>query len=72
MLGGDKTDMPGMVRASFGCYNTTDDIDKLIDMLERIQRKDYTGDYKQEVRSGEFVPRNYTEPHAGYFSLNDK
>jgi len=69
MLGGDKTDMPGMVRASFGCYNTTDDIDKLIEMLTRIQRKEYSGEYEQEVRSGEFIPKNYTEPHAEYFSL---
>ncbi len=69
MLSGDKTDMPGMVRASFGCYNTTDDIDKLIDMLVRIQGKDYKGDYEQETRSGEFVPKNYVEPHNEYFKL---
>ncbi len=72
MLSGDKTDMPGMVRASFGCYNTTDDIDKLIDMLSRIQRKDYQGDYEQETRSGEFVPKNYVEPHEEYFRFSRK
>jgi hypothetical protein len=28
MARGDKSDMPGLVRASFGCYNTTDDVDR--------------------------------------------
>ncbi|MBN4056747.1 aminotransferase class V-fold PLP-dependent enzyme [bacterium AH-315-J21] len=70
MLSGDKSDMPGMVRASFGCYNTTDDIDKLIDMLVRIQRKDYQGAYIQETRSGEFVPKDYQEPHSSYFKFS--
>ncbi len=70
MLAGDKSDMPGMVRASFGCYNTTEDIDKLIAMLTRIQNKDYQGDYEQEIRSGEFIPKNYQEPHNEYFRLS--
>ncbi len=28
LLAGDKSEMPGMVRASFGCYNNTDDVDR--------------------------------------------
>lgn len=69
ILHGDKSDMPGMVRISFGCYNTTDDIDRLIAMLEVIRRGEYQGDYQLVPHTGEYLPVNYTEPLAGYFSL---
>ena len=45
LLGGDKSNMPGMVRASFGCYNDTGDVDRLVEMLEQIARHDYAGAY---------------------------
>jgi selenocysteine lyase/cysteine desulfurase len=69
MLAGDKSDMPGMVRASFGCYNNTDDVDRLIEMLHRIARRDYRGDYVLDRASGEYSPRNFHEPLEEYFLL---
>jgi selenocysteine lyase/cysteine desulfurase len=69
LLAGDKSDMPGMVRASFGCYSSTDDIDQLADMLGRIVRKDYKGNYEMDISSGEFLPAGYKEPLAHYLPL---
>lgn len=69
LLAGDKSDMPGMVRASFGCYNTTDDVDRLVEMLERIIRGDYHGDYVLDRHSGEYHPRGFEEPLEEYFLL---
>ena len=69
LLAGDKSDMPGMVRASFGCYNNTDDVDRLVEMLERIGRGDYRGDYVLDHHSGEYHPRGFEEPLADYFLL---
>ncbi len=69
MLAGDKSNMPGLVRASFGCYNTTADIDALVDMLERIVKGDYKGDYELEQKSGEYTPKNWTDPLEEYFEL---
>lgn len=69
MLAGDKSNMPGLVRASFGCYNTRDDIDALVDMLERIVRGDYRGDYELEKTSGEYTPKGWTDPIGEYFKL---
>ncbi len=69
LLAGDKSDMPGMVRASFGCYNNTDDVDRLVEMLERIGRGDYRGDYVLDRHSGEYHPRGFEEPLAEYFLL---
>ncbi len=69
LLGGDKSNMPGMVRASFGCYNNTDDVDRLVEMLERIVRRDYRGDYALDRASGEYRPRHFQEPLEEYFLL---
>ena len=69
LLAGDKSNMPGMVRASFGCYNNTDDIDRLVEMLQRIGRGDYRGDYVLDRHSGEYHPRGFEEPLEDYFLL---
>lgn len=69
LLAGDKSEMPGLVRASFGCYNNTEDVDRLVEMLQRIARRDYCGDYVLDRRSGEYHPRNFQEPLADYFLL---
>jgi len=71
LLGGDKSHMPGMVRLSFGCYNNTADVDRLVAMLERIGRGAYRGDYRLEASSGEYLPANYQEPLAEYFLLEE-
>lgn len=69
MLHGDKSEMPGMVRLSFGCYNNEADVDRLIDMLQLIARGGYRGEYVLDRASGEYSPRNYEEPLADYFLL---
>lgn len=69
MLAGDKSEMPGMVRVSFGCYNNHQDIDRLVSMLQRIVVGDYVGDYMQDRATGEYTPANYREPLAEYFVL---
>jgi selenocysteine lyase/cysteine desulfurase len=69
LLAGDKSDMPGMVRASFGCYNNTADVDRLVEMVERIAHGDYHGDYVLDRHSGEYHPRGFEEPLEEYFLL---
>jgi len=69
MLAGDKTHMPGLIRASFGLYNTPEEVDAFVEALERISRGDYRGVYQQDKASGEYRPVGW-EPHFGeYFSL---
>ncbi|NNG17084.1 MAG: aminotransferase class V-fold PLP-dependent enzyme [Gemmatimonadales bacterium] len=67
---GDKSNMPGMVRVSFGCYNTTEEIDRLLEMLGRISRGEYQGRYRQLAGNGEFVPEGHPLPFDEYFSLD--
>jgi cysteine desulfurase/selenocysteine lyase len=69
MLAGDRSDMPGLIRASFGLYNTMDEVDALVDALKHITRRDYNGEYKQELESGEFIPKGWTPNFENYFSF---
>jgi selenocysteine lyase/cysteine desulfurase len=70
VLKGDKSNMPGMVRVSFGCYNTTEEIDRLVEMLNRISRGEYQGRYRQLAGNGEYVPEGHQIPFDEYFSLD--
>ena len=69
VLAGDKSDMPGLVRASFGCYNTTDDVDRLVEMLAIIAAGSYTATYELHAPSGEYLPAGYHDPLTDYFTL---
>ena len=69
MLQGDKSLMPGMIRASFGCYNNMDDVDRLADMLEQITNGNYDGDYRLVRSTGEYVPAGFRDPLDHHFTL---
>ena len=58
-----------MVRVSFGAYNTIEDVDALVEMLHRITRNEYKGEYHQNAENGEYVPAGYSDSLADYFSL---
>jgi selenocysteine lyase/cysteine desulfurase len=70
VLNHDRSKLPGLVRASFGCYNTRAEIDRLMDMLSRIVRGDYNGDYVLHRATGDYLPPSF-EPAIleGYFAL---
>jgi cysteine desulfurase / selenocysteine lyase len=59
ILGGDRTNLPGMVRASFGCYNNHADVDRLVDMLHRIAEGRYSDSYELDRVTGTYWPRNF-------------
>lgn len=66
-LAGDRTEMPGMVRMSVGCYSDEGDIDRLVDMLKHIAAGDFRGDYRVDVGTGEYEPVDYEEPLEEFF-----
>ncbi len=56
MLNGNRQDMPGLIRMSFGLYNSEEDINSLVDGLQAIAAGNYQGDYVQDRSTGEFHP----------------
>jgi selenocysteine lyase/cysteine desulfurase len=69
MLGGDRSEMPGLIRASFGLYNTLEDVDTLLNALNRIVKGDYRGHYVQDRASGEYSPVGWQPDLSTYFKL---
>lgn len=57
---------PGMVRASFGCYTNTDDIDVFLETLELIGRRKYRGVYEQDPSTGAFRAKGYEIAYQKY------
>lgn len=63
----DNPVLPGMVRASFGCYTNEEDIDIFTDMLERIIRKDYQGQYRIDPVTGMYSVKGFSVDMASRF-----
>lgn len=69
MLAGNRSNMPGLVRASFGLYNNKEEIDALVEALRRITTNRYRGSYVQNRATGEFIPQGWQPQFEKYFSL---
>ena len=69
MLAHDRSEMPGLVRASFGLYNTLEEVDALTNALEKIGRGEYRGRYHQVKASGDYVPEGWAPRFEDYFAL---
>jgi selenocysteine lyase/cysteine desulfurase len=70
MLAGDRSDMPGLIRASFGLYNTPEEVDAFVEALARIGRGEYAGDYIQDKATGEYKPQGWQPDYGAYFSFH--
>jgi cysteine desulfurase/selenocysteine lyase len=57
----NRSDLPGLVRMSFGCYSNSEDVDRLVEMLKRVIKGDYRGEYVESSRTGSFTPRGFDE-----------
>jgi len=57
-----RSRVPGMIRISFGLYNTKSEIDRFFEMIDKIVAGTYKGRYYVGKRSGEAFPRNFRFP----------
>lgn len=69
LLAGRRTGRPGLVRASFGCYNTEEEVDRFVDVLARLAAGDIQGDYVQDTASGDYWPRGFEPDLDQYFNF---
>ena len=47
LVAGEEVDLPGAIRPSFGIFNTEDEVDVLVRMIEVIRDRAWKGDYGQ-------------------------
>ena len=69
ILNGDRSHFPGAVRASFGIYNSKQEIDGFIDMLKIISNKTWAGNYVLDKKSGEYSLNGKGVLYQNYFQL---
>lgn len=69
MASGNRSAVPGLVRASFGMYNSLDDIDQLALALERIAAGRLGATYRLDCKSGAYVAEHQPMDPAFAFSL---
>lgn len=63
---GDKRHMPGLVRASFGIYNSQAEIDRFLSAITKISAGQYFGSYRQNKKTGDFTAVGW-EPRLKLF-----
>jgi len=71
MAAGDRSAMPGLVRVSFGSYNTFEEVDVLVDALGKIARNEFRGTYLQDPATGEYSALGHAPDPAVFFSVAD-
>ncbi|NTU65262.1 MAG: aminotransferase class V-fold PLP-dependent enzyme [Chloroflexi bacterium] len=69
ILSNNRHDMPGLVRISFGMYNTAAEVDVIVQALRDIAQGKYGGNYLQDVKSGEYHAVNWQPDLVQYFKL---
>jgi len=69
ILARDRSMIPGTIRVSFGIYNTTDEIDKLVEMVQKIADGDYFKDYKLNKEKGEYSPNGFSFDFDKYYQM---
>ncbi|HWR84347.1 MAG TPA: aminotransferase class V-fold PLP-dependent enzyme [Candidatus Deferrimicrobium sp.] len=69
ILSRNRSNLPGAVRVSFGLYNTKSEIDRLVEMVQKIAAGSYSRDYELNTEKGEYVLRNFPLDFGGYFQL---
>jgi cysteine desulfurase / selenocysteine lyase len=69
ILANDRHDMPGLVRISFGMYNTAAEVDVIVQALTDIAQGKYVGRYEQDAKTGEYHAVEWLPDLAQYFQL---
>jgi cysteine desulfurase / selenocysteine lyase len=69
ILANDRHDMPGLVRISFGMYNTAAEVDVIVEAVTAIAQGKYAGHYEQNPKTGEYLAEEWNPDLAQYFKL---
>ncbi|RMD96501.1 MAG: aminotransferase class V-fold PLP-dependent enzyme, partial [Calditrichaeota bacterium] len=65
----EEVELPGAVRASFGVYNTLEEVDVFIEALEKIARGDYQGTYVPDPERGDYWPKEFKPDYQEFFNF---
>ncbi|MCX6031168.1 MAG: aminotransferase class V-fold PLP-dependent enzyme [Chloroflexi bacterium] len=69
VVAGVRAHLPGLIRVSFGCYNSHEEVDLLMSALSNIAAGEIAGDYEQDRATGTFRERTFQPEMDAYFKL---
>jgi cysteine desulfurase/selenocysteine lyase len=69
ILAGDRRQMPGMTRISFGLYNTIDEVDQFLGAQAAVAGGKQRGHYTQDRATGEYRPDGWAPDFDTVFPL---
>jgi selenocysteine lyase/cysteine desulfurase len=67
ILNRDRSHLPGAVRASFGLYNTVEEVDRFVALIATIAAGKYKGEYVLDKERGEYTPKGFAFSFEEYF-----
>ena len=65
----NRSNLPGTIRASFGIYNSKDEIERFCKVLEKIIQDGYSGEYVLNPEKGEYMPKDFKIDMGQYFEF---
>jgi len=68
ILHGEPVELPGLVRVSFGIYNTEKDDDAVVEAIGEICEEKYKGNYVISSLTGGYWPENFSLDYTKFFS----
>jgi selenocysteine lyase/cysteine desulfurase len=69
IISGVHAHLAGLVRISYGCYNSHEEVAWLVHALRNIARGEIAGDYEQDMATGTFRERTFQPDPEQYFKL---
>lgn len=72
ILQGNRYQILGAVRASVGLHNTEEDIKILVEAVTCIARRQWQGNYTQDMATGEFLPEGFRFDFQGLPGFKNK
>jgi cysteine desulfurase/selenocysteine lyase len=69
VISGVRAHLPGLVRISYGCYNSREEVDWLVRALQKVACGEIAGDYQQDQATGTFWERAFRPEMGEYFKL---
>ncbi len=66
---GNRSNIPGGIRVSFGLYNTEEELERLIDAMDMIIEGKYSGDYREDPQDGAYHPVSVKPDYDRYYTI---
>ncbi len=69
ILDRNRSRLPGTIRMSFGMYNSIEEIDRFLEVLQKAIDGNYHDNFELNIEKGEYTPKGFKYNFEEYFKL---